>query len=234
MSVVSSARVDPDRRAGRRQPSSTRVLARGINSDPRRSRDRGLAMSTKQMVAGAAIVRPPRPDSPPPPPRQYGGQDVSTAFDSDSDQQGTIANVRTQKQSCAREFMDLTQCLAARGSSLVRQPSTTEATSNVHVEFSAAVVREWDGAHMRSTEIVTAFWDEVWNAHEPDAVDRFVADDVVIEAGGQEIAGKDNIRKWVKEFLYHVNDLHVDTIETFQNDDGTRVTSRWVLTGTNN
>ena len=87
---------------------------------------------------------------------------------------------------------------------------------------------------MRSTEIVTAFWDEVWNAHEPDAVDRFVADDVVIEAGGQEIAGKDNIRNWVKEFLDHVNELHVDTIETFQNDDGTRVTSRWVLTGTNN
>jgi len=106
--------------------------------------------------------------------------------------------------------------------------------STAYVEFSAAVVCEWDGAHMRSTEIVTAFWDEVWNAHEPDAVDRFVADDVVIEAGGQEIAGKDNIKNWVKEFLDHVNDLHVDPIETFQNDDGTRVTSRWVLTGTNN
>jgi steroid delta-isomerase-like uncharacterized protein len=87
---------------------------------------------------------------------------------------------------------------------------------------------------MRSTEIVNAFWDDVWNAHEPDAVDRYVADDVVIEAGGQEIAGKDNIKNWVKEFLDHVNELHVDTIETFQTDDGTRVTSRWVLTGTNN
>ena len=30
---------------------------------------------------------------------------------------------------------------------------------------------------------VTAFWEEVWNAHEADDVDRFVADDVVIEAG---------------------------------------------------
>jgi steroid delta-isomerase-like uncharacterized protein len=104
----------------------------------------------------------------------------------------------------------------------------------VRVEIPAAVVCEWDGAHMRSTEIVTAFWDEVWNAHEPDAVDRFVADDVVIQVGGQEIAGKANISNWVKEFLDHVNDLHIDTIETFQNDDGTRVTSRWVLTGTNN
>ena len=84
---------------------------------------------------------------------------------------------------------------------------------------------------MRSTEIVNAFWDDVWNAHAPDAVDRFVADDVVIEAGGQEIAGKDNVKNWVKQFLDHVNDLHVDTLETFQTDDGTRVTSRWVLTG---
>ena len=46
---------------------------------------------------------------------------------------------------------------------------------------------------MRSTEILMAFWEDVFNAHEPDAVDRFLADDVVIEAGGQEIAGKDNI-----------------------------------------
>jgi hypothetical protein len=42
------------------------------------------------------------------------------------------------------------------------------------------------------------------------------------------------MRSTVKEFLDHVNDLHVDAIETFQNEDGTRVTSRWVLTGTNN
>jgi len=37
---------------------------------------------------------------------------------------------------------------------------------------------------MGSTEIVTGFWEDVWNAHEPDAVDRFVAYHVVIEAPG--------------------------------------------------
>ena len=84
---------------------------------------------------------------------------------------------------------------------------------------------------MRSTEIVNAFWDEVWNAHEPDAVDRFVTDDIIVEAGGQEISGKANVKNWVKEFVDHIDDLHVETIEAFQNDDGTRVTSRWVLTG---
>jgi steroid delta-isomerase-like uncharacterized protein len=87
---------------------------------------------------------------------------------------------------------------------------------------------------MRSTEIVTAFWDEVWNAHDPDAVDRFVVDDVVIVSGGQEISGKETVKNWIREFLEKVNDLHLDVIETFQNEDGTRVTSRWVLTGKNN
>ena len=87
---------------------------------------------------------------------------------------------------------------------------------------------------MRSTEIVNAFWEDVWNAHAPDAVDKFVADDVVIEAGGQEFAGKDNVRNWVKQFLDRVDDLRVDIIETFQDEEGTRVTSRWVLTGANN
>lgn len=87
---------------------------------------------------------------------------------------------------------------------------------------------------MRATEIVTAFWDDVWNAHQPDAVDGLVTDDIVVEAGGQKISGKDAVKDWVETFIDRVNDLHVDTIESFQSDDGNRVTSRWVLTGTNN
>ncbi|MGB8504634.1 MAG: nuclear transport factor 2 family protein [Mycobacterium sp.] len=88
--------------------------------------------------------------------------------------------------------------------------------------------------HMKSREIVEDLWDEVWNAHDPDALDRFVTDDVVVVAGGQEISGKDKFKASIKELLDKVNDLHLDAIETFQNEDGTRVTSRWVLTGTNN
>ena len=86
---------------------------------------------------------------------------------------------------------------------------------------------------MRSTEIVNAFWDEVWNAHAPDAVEKFVTDDIVVEAGGQKMSGKADVKNWVKDFVDHVDDLHVETIEAFQNEDGTRVTSRWVLTGSN-
>jgi ketosteroid isomerase-like protein len=69
-------------------------------------------------------------------------------------------------------------------------------------------------------------WDEVWNAHDPDAVDRFVTDDVVVVIGGKEISGKDDFKDSIRELLDNVEDLHLDAIETFQNEDGTRVTSR--------
>lgn len=92
----------------------------------------------------------------------------------------------------------------------------------------------WNRAGMRSTELVTSFWEDVWNAHRPDAVDRFLADDVVVEASGREIAGKENVKQWVQQFLGQVNNLHIEVLQTFQNEDGSRVTSRFMLTGDNN
>ena len=87
---------------------------------------------------------------------------------------------------------------------------------------------------MKSVETVLKFWHEVWNARDLDAVDDFVADDVVLASGRQERAGKEYLKNWIKEFFDKVNELEVDAGETFQNEEGTRVTSRWVLTGTNN
>ena len=45
----------------------------------------------------------------------------------------------------------------------------------------------------RSVDIVHAFWDEVWNAHDAEAVDRFVIDDFVIVTGRETITGRDNL-----------------------------------------
>lgn len=87
---------------------------------------------------------------------------------------------------------------------------------------------------MKPYETVLAFWNEVWNGHDPAAVDRFVDDDIVVTVGGRDIRGKDGVKAWIAEFLGKVNDLDVDAMETFQNQDGTRVTSRWMLNGANN
>ena len=85
-----------------------------------------------------------------------------------------------------------------------------------------------------SVDVVHAFWNEVWNAHDPAAADRFVVDDFVIVTGGETISGRENFKTWIKGFLAKVNELHLEVIESFQNADGSRVTSRWVLTGKNN
>jgi ketosteroid isomerase-like protein len=85
-----------------------------------------------------------------------------------------------------------------------------------------------------SVAIVHSFWEEVWNSHDPAAVDRFVVDDFVIVSGGQTIVGRENFKGWIESFLAVVDELHLEVEESFQNVDGSRVTSRWLLTGRNN
>jgi hypothetical protein len=85
-----------------------------------------------------------------------------------------------------------------------------------------------------SVELVESFWDEVWNAHDVDAIDRFVVDDFVLTTGGEEIASRENFKEWARDFLAKVGELRMEIIESFQNADGSRVASRWRITGTNN
>ncbi|WP_433274600.1 ester cyclase [Pseudonocardia xinjiangensis] len=85
-----------------------------------------------------------------------------------------------------------------------------------------------------SVDIVHAFWDQVWNAHDATAADRFVVGDFVIVTAGEPISGRENFKQWIEGFLEKVHDLHLEVIESFQNSDGSRVTSRFSLTGKNN
>ncbi len=85
-----------------------------------------------------------------------------------------------------------------------------------------------------SVEIVEEFWAAVWKARDPDAIDRFVVDDFVITTGGVDIVSKGAFKEWVRQFLERVADLEFEVVETFQNEDGSRVASRWRVTGKNN
>ena len=85
-----------------------------------------------------------------------------------------------------------------------------------------------------SVDIVHAFWEQVWNAHDAAAVDRFVVDNFIIVTGGETITGRENFKRWIEGFLTKITDLHLEVIESFQNADGSRVASRWLLTGKNN
>lgn len=87
---------------------------------------------------------------------------------------------------------------------------------------------------MTSSELVESFWQQVWNAHDPDAVDRFVVPDFVITNAGRDIVGREAFKEWIRAFLAELPDLRLDVTETFENAGGTRVASRWRIHGTNN
>lgn len=85
-----------------------------------------------------------------------------------------------------------------------------------------------------SVAIVENFWNEVWQQRNPDAIDRLVSEDFVITSGGHEIRSRAAFKDWVRQFLARVSDFEFHVVETFQNEDGSRVASRWRITGRNN
>ena len=78
--------------------------------------------------------------------------------------------------------------------------------------------------------LVESFWEEVWAACNPSAVDRFVTEDFVITSAGVDITGRENFKAWVAGFQSKIADLNMETIETFANATGSRVSSRFRVT----
>jgi len=87
---------------------------------------------------------------------------------------------------------------------------------------------------MNSVKIVEDFWAAVWKSGNPDAIADFVVEDAIITTGGVEIKGRDKFIAWAWNFLSKINDFGFEVIETFQNEDGSRVASLWRITGKNN
>ncbi|MFC3943575.1 SnoaL-like polyketide cyclase [Pseudomonas gingeri NCPPB 3146 = LMG 5327] len=86
----------------------------------------------------------------------------------------------------------------------------------------------------KAVEIVESFWREVWQKQDPRAAARFVSEDFVITSGGVDVVGREAFIDWIGAFLAKIDDFDFASIETFQNADGTRVASRWILEGKNN
>ena len=85
-----------------------------------------------------------------------------------------------------------------------------------------------------SVALVENFWEEVWAACDPAAIDRFVTEDFIITTAGVNITGPEDFKTWVAGFQSRIADLRWETIETFSNREGSRVASRFRITGRNN
>jgi hypothetical protein len=82
-----------------------------------------------------------------------------------------------------------------------------------------------------SVRVVEEFWAAVWKARDPEAIDRFVVDEFVLTTGGVEVVSRAASKEWAGQFMGRITDLEFEVVETFQNEDGSRVASRWRITG---
>ena len=87
---------------------------------------------------------------------------------------------------------------------------------------------------MNAVNIVEEFWERVWKARNPAAIDDFVVDDFVLTDAGVDVVSKRKFKEWASALMAMINDLQFEVIETFQNEDGSRVASRWRIAGRNN
>lgn len=85
-----------------------------------------------------------------------------------------------------------------------------------------------------SIALVESFWQEVWVACNPAAIDGFVTEDFIITSAGVDVAGPEDFKAWVRGFQSKIADLRWETIQTFSNPEGSRVASRFRITGRNN
>lgn len=74
-----------------------------------------------------------------------------------------------------------------------------------------------------SVEIIENFWARVWQSRNSHAVDKLIAEDFTITSGGVDIHSHAEFKKWISAFLSSINDFRFEVIETFQNEDGSRI-----------
>jgi hypothetical protein len=61
-----------------------------------------------------------------------------------------------------------------------------------------------------------------------------VTEDFIVTSGGNDICSRQEFKRWVKRFQAQVHEFQFHGVESFQNADGSRIASRWQVTGRNN
>lgn len=90
-------------------------------------------------------------------------------------------------------------------------------------------------AALSPIEKVLCLWNNVWSyPYNLDLIDELMVEDFIITNAGKEIKGRDNFKQWVAKFLGTINNCHLENLDIFESSDGSKVVSRWKLTGFHN
>lgn len=85
-----------------------------------------------------------------------------------------------------------------------------------------------------SVAMVQRFWREAWSPpYNLDVIDELLADDFICVNAGVEIRSRVDFKEWLRAFGRMIGDRELHPLDTFSNADGSKVVTRWKVTGCN-
>ncbi|RED52630.1 ester cyclase [Cohnella lupini] len=83
-------------------------------------------------------------------------------------------------------------------------------------------------------ELLTELWAKVYNLPQDlDAIDRLCTEDFILSNPDGDVVGRAVFKEWARTFTSKIRDIRLNSLDMFSSADGTRVVSRWVVTGYN-
>jgi steroid delta-isomerase-like uncharacterized protein len=83
-------------------------------------------------------------------------------------------------------------------------------------------------------ELLTELWAKVYNLPQDlDAIDRLCTEDFILSNPDGDVVGRAVFKEWARTFTSKIRDIRLKSLDMFSSADGTRVVSRWVVTGFN-
>lgn len=83
-------------------------------------------------------------------------------------------------------------------------------------------------------KLVSELWANVYNPpYDIDAIDRLCTKDVILSNPDGDVVSREAFKEWARSFTSKIRDMRLRNLDMFSNADGTRVVSRWVVTGYN-
>ncbi len=87
---------------------------------------------------------------------------------------------------------------------------------------------------MKTYTLAHEWFDEVWNKRQAAAIDRLLADDVIVhglvDENGNEVRGPSEFKKFFVQFTKAFPDIQVEVADTIS--EGDKIAARCIVTGT--
>jgi predicted ester cyclase len=83
-------------------------------------------------------------------------------------------------------------------------------------------------------KLLSELWARIYNPpYDLDTIDRLCTVDVILSNPDKDVVGRAAFKEWARAFNDKIRDMRLTNLDMFMSEDGTRVVSRWKVTGFN-